>query len=69
VAEHEGLLSGDESEEEGSAEVDDEIEDITEFDQGLPLSLQILRKITPLREESKKKEESFQIESGASPLP
>jgi len=55
VAEHEGLLSGDESEEEGSAEVDDEIEDITEFDQGLPLSLQILRKITPLREESKKR--------------
>ena len=43
MAEHEGLLSGDESEEEGSAEVDDEIEDITEFDQGLPLSLQVDR--------------------------
>ena len=43
MAEHEGLLSGDESEEEGAAEVDDEIEDITEFDQGLPLSLQVGR--------------------------
>ena len=36
VAEHEGLLSSNSEEEE-----DDEIEEITEFDQGLPLSLQV----------------------------
>ena len=36
VAEHEGLLSSASSEEEG-----DEVEDVTEFDQGIPLSLQV----------------------------
>merc|ERR1719193_90841 len=50
VAEHEGLLSSNSEEEE-----DDEIEEITEFDQGLPLSLQALHRVTPLREESKRR--------------
>ena len=53
VAEHEGLLSsgsGSDGEEE-----DDEVQDITEFDVGLPLSLQVDCKVTPLREEHKKR--------------
>ena len=39
VAEHEGLLSGQSSDEEGGG---DEIEEVTDFDQGLPLSLQVM---------------------------
>ncbi|XP_023340374.1 uncharacterized protein LOC111710503 [Eurytemora carolleeae] len=50
VAEHEGLLSSNSSEDEA-----EEVQDITEFDQGLPLSLQVLSRVTPLREESKKR--------------
>ena len=53
VAEHEGLLSsgsGSDGEEE-----DDDVQDITEFDVGLPLSLQVDCKVTPLREEHKKR--------------
>jgi len=59
VAEHEGLLSSGGSDDEGGGGggggSDGEIEDITDFDQGLPLSLQILRRVTPMREETKKR--------------
>lgn len=51
VAEHEGLLSGSSS----AAEEDEEIEDITDFDQGIPLSLQVISRTTPFREESNKR--------------
>jgi len=51
VAEHEGLLSGSSSE----GEEDEEIEDITDFDQGIPLSLQVISRTTPFREESNKR--------------
>lgn len=52
VAEHEGLLSSSASDGEGD---DDEIQEITEFDIGLPLTLQVLSRVTPLREEHKKR--------------
>ena len=39
MAEHEGLLSGDSSNED--VDKGDEIEEVTDFDQGLPLSLQV----------------------------
>jgi len=52
VAEHEGLLSSSQSEGEDS---EAGIEEITEFDIGLPLTLQVYSKVTPLREEHKKR--------------
>jgi len=52
VAEHEGLLSSSGSEGE---EVEDDIQEITEFDIGLPVTQQVLSRVTPLREEHKKR--------------
>jgi len=52
VAEHEGLVSSSQSEGEES---EAGIEEITEFDIVLPLTLQIQNRVTPLREEHKKR--------------
>jgi len=52
VAEHEGLVSSSQSEGEES---ESGIEEITEFDIGLPLTLQVHSRVTPLREEHKKR--------------
>ena len=52
VAEHEGLVSSSQSEGEES---ESGVEEITEFDIGLPLTLQINSRVTPLREEYKKR--------------
>jgi len=52
IAEHEGLVSSSQSEGEES---EGGVEEITEFDIGLPLTLQIHRRVTPLREEYKKR--------------
>ena len=53
VAEHEGLLSSSASE--GEAEEEEDITEITEFDIGLPLTLQVQCRVTPLREEHRKR--------------
>ena len=52
VAEHEGLLESDHSETESS---DGGVEEVTDFDIGLPLTLQIQTKVTPYREEHRKR--------------
>jgi len=52
VAEHEGLLESEHSEAESS---DGGVEEVTDFDIGLPLTLQIQTKVTPYREEHKKR--------------
>jgi len=52
VAEHEGLVSSSQSEGEES---EAGIEEVTEFDIGLPLTLQVQSRVTPLREEHKKR--------------
>jgi len=52
IAEHEGLVSSSQSEGEES---ESGVEEITEFDIGLPLTLQIGSRVTPLREEYKKR--------------
>jgi len=52
VAEHEGLVSSSQSEGEES---EAGIEEVTEFDIGLPLTLQVQTRVTPLREEHKKR--------------
>ena len=52
VAEHEGLLESDHSEAESS---DGGVEEVTDFDIGLPLTLQIQSRVTPFREEHKKR--------------
>ena len=52
-AEHEGLLESDHSESESQS--DGGVEEVTDFDIGLPLTLQIQTKVTPYREEHKKR--------------
>ena len=52
VAEHEGLLSSSGSEGE---EEEEEVQEITEFDAGLPLTLQLECRVTPLREEHRRR--------------
>jgi len=52
VAEHEGLVSSSQSEGEES---EAGIEEVTEFDVGLSLTLQVHSRVTPLREEHKKR--------------
>ena len=52
VPEHQGLLETEDSEAESS---DGGVEEVTDFDIGLPLTLQILSKSTPYREEHKKR--------------
>ena len=52
VPEHQGLLETDHSESESS---DGGVEEVTEFDIGLPLTLQIQSRSTPFREEHKKR--------------
>ena len=52
VPEHQGLLENGESEGESS---DGGVEEVTDFDIGLPLTLQILRRTTPYREEHRKR--------------
>lgn len=53
VAEHEGLVSSSQSE--GEESETGGVEEITEFDIGLPLTLQVHSRVTPLREEHKKR--------------
>ena len=52
VPEHQGLLETDHSESESS---DGGVEEVTDFDIGLPLTLQIQSRSTPFREEHKKR--------------
>eukprot|EP00092_Neocalanus_flemingeri_P002863 GFUD01003061.1.p1 GENE.GFUD01003061.1~~GFUD01003061.1.p1 ORF type:complete len:982 (-),score=335.32 GFUD01003061.1:277-3222(-) len=53
IAEHEGLVSSSQSE--GEESEPGGIEEVTEFDIGLPLTLQVQSRVTPLREEHKKR--------------
>jgi len=55
VAEHEGLVSSEESDGEEEEGGEDDIEEVTDFDLGLPLVLQLQQRVTPLREEHKKR--------------
>ena len=52
VAEHEGLLESEHSSAESS---DEAVEEVTDFDFGLPLTLQLQSRVTPLREEHRRK--------------
>jgi len=52
VAEHEGLLESEHSSAESSDEV---VEEVTDFDFGLPLTLQLQSRVTPLREEHRRR--------------
>ena len=52
VPEHQGLLETDQSESESS---DGGVEEVTDFDIGLPLTLQIQSRSTPFREEHKRR--------------
>ena len=52
IAEHEGLLESEHSSAESS---DEAVEEVTDFDFGLPLTLQLQSRVTPLREEHRRK--------------
>ena len=52
IAEHEGLLESEHSSAESS---DEAVEEVTDFDFGLPLTLQLQSRVTPLREEHRRR--------------
>jgi len=52
VAEHEGLLESEHSSADSS---DETVEEVTDFDFGLPLTLQLQSRVTPLREEHRRR--------------